>query len=63
VVEVMAALSLTTDLASAALATVGAAYAGFGSGDVVTLLDLFADDAVLEDHGVTCSRSAVTTAG
>ena len=34
------------------VATVGAAYAAFGNGDMQALLDLFADDAVMEHHGV-----------
>lgn len=35
--------------------TVLAAYDAYGRGDVPALLDLFADDAVMEDHGVTTS--------
>src|SRR4051794_11579499 len=35
--------------------TVGAAYAALGSADITTLLNLFADDAVMEHHGVTTS--------
>ena len=51
-VPTVAAMETTT---RTPVATVGAAYAAFGSGDVPTLLDLFADDAVMEDHGVTTS--------
>src|SRR4051812_36213584 len=35
--------------------TVLAVYDAFGRGDLESLLDLFSDDAVMEDHGVTTS--------
>jgi len=35
--------------------TVLALYDSYGRGDIPAVLDLFADDAVMEDHGVTTS--------